>query len=420
MRTTSLSEPQAAVLAGLDTMQGLQAARILARHGIPVIAIATDRHHHACRTRVCREIVIAETKTDSLIATLREIAAALPARAVLYPCHDEAVARISRHRDALAAGYHVLLPEPATVEMLTEKTRLYEFARAHGFLVPGTHLLHDRGDAERAAEGLRFPAILKPSRRSKTWDEKTKSKAYRVESAAELLRTYDVVGNWAPVLLAQEWIEGGDDALWSYNGYFDGNGIPVAGFVARKLRQWPPRAGSSCLGEEARNDVVRDEAVRLLRLAGYRGLGYVEMKRDARTGEHYLVEVNVGRPTGRSAIAEAGGVELLYSMYCDALGLPLPDAREQSYRGVKWLDLRHDVQSALHYWRRGELTAGEWWRSIRGRKAHAVWSWSDPAPFAWDLWRVVGLALSARERARRNHETPVAGGPAAHGGGRAR
>ena len=40
-------------------------------------------------------------------------------------------------------------------------------------------------------------------------------------------------------------------------------------------------------------------------------LGYVEAKRDVRTGRHYLIEPNIGRPTGRSAIAEAGGVELL-------------------------------------------------------------------------------------------------------------
>ena len=59
-------------------------------------------------------------------------------------------------------------------------------------------------------------------------------------------------------------------------------------------------------------------------------------------------------------------MELLYTMYCDVLGWPLPENREQKYEGVKWISLRRDVQSAFHYWRRGNLTLREWWRSWRG------------------------------------------------------
>lgn len=71
------------------------------------------------------------------------------------------------------------------------------------------------------------------------------------------------------------------------------------------------------------------------------------MKRDPETGRQYAIEANVGRPTGRSAIAEAGGVELLHTMYCDVAGLPLPNGRTQTYKGTKWIDVRHDLQSAF-------------------------------------------------------------------------
>ena len=119
------------------------------------------------------------------------------------------------------------------------------------------------------------------------------------------------------------------------------------------------------------------------------------MKRDQRTGKHYIIEPNIGRPTGRSAIAEAGGVELLYTKYCDLLALPLPPNREQKYIGTKWIYLRHDAQSALYYWWKGELTLADWWRSIRGRKWDAVFSWNDQAPFWYDLWAsLMNLAKS--------------------------
>jgi predicted ATP-grasp superfamily ATP-dependent carboligase len=126
------------------------------------------------------------------------------------------------------------------------------------------------------------------------------------------------------------------------------------------------------------------------------------MKQDRRTGKHYIIEPNIGRPTGRSAIAEAGGVELVYSNYCDALGWPLPEKRQQKYTGVKWIYLRRDIQSALYYWRRGELTLGEWWRSWQGKKAYAVYSWSDPAPFMADLFRALNLALLARNNKKKD------------------
>ena len=99
-----------------------------------------------------------------------------------------------------------------------------------------------------------------------------------------------------------------------------------------------------------------------------------------------IIEPNIGRPTGRSPIAEAGGVELVYTMYCDALGRPLPAGREQKYSGVKWIYLRWDLQSAFVHWWRGDLTIADWYRSIRGKKAYALFSLTDPGPFLWDLW----------------------------------
>jgi predicted ATP-grasp superfamily ATP-dependent carboligase len=198
------------------------------------------------------------------------------------------------------------------------------------------------------------------------------------------------------MLMVQDWVEGSDETLYSCNCYFDRDSEPLVSFIARKIRQWPPATGTACISVECRNDEVLEESMRLFRSVGYRGLGYLEMKQDSRTGKHYIIEPNIGRPTGRSAISEAGGVELLYTMYCDAVGLPLPTNREQTYRGVKWIAVRRDLQSSFWYWRRGELTAREWWRSIRGRKAYALFSWRDPLPFWADLARCAGILGRAR------------------------
>jgi len=92
----------------------------------------------------------------------------------------------------------------------------------------------------------------------------------------------------------------------------------------------------------------------------------------------------VGRPTGRSAIAERAGVELVYTAYRDAAGLPVPRT-PQRYVGAKWVDVRRDLQAAFVGHRNGQLTVRDWAASLRGPRAHAIWSASDPLPFAVDL-----------------------------------
>ncbi|MDZ7267820.1 MAG: carboxylate--amine ligase [candidate division KSB1 bacterium] len=380
-----------AIVIGLDCITGLQTARILARHHVPVIALAKEPAHYCCRTRVCERILAVNTATEELVQALETLGPRLPHPAVLFPCTDMSVLLLSRHRQQLDAWYRLALPPAETVEMLMDKQRFYTHAQQAGLPIPATFFLHNRAEAVAAAEQLRYPCILKPPLKTPRWERNTRAKVYKAANVAELLALYERCSPWAEVLMAQEWIAGSDAQLYSCNCYFNAQSEPLVTFVARKLRQWPPETGTSCLGEECRNDEVLQVTLQLFRSVNYHGLGYVEMKQEARTGRHYLIEPNIGRPTGRSAIAEAGGVELLYTAYCDMLGRPLPAQRTQTYRGVKWIYLRRDVQSAFHYWRRGELTLRDWWRSVRGPKGYAVFSWRDPLPFLSDLFRVFRL-----------------------------
>jgi predicted ATP-grasp superfamily ATP-dependent carboligase len=302
----------------------------------------------------------------------------------------------------------VVLPEPETVELLVDKARFYSFAQQEGLPISPTFFLRSRADAIQVAKHLPYPSILKPSTRSVEWVQHTKLKAFNVANAEHLLALYDHYHAWADVLIAQEWIEGSEASHYTCNVYFDSNSEPLVTFVSRKLRQWPPGTGYGSLAEECRNDIVLNETVRLFRRVNYTGLGYLEMKRDERSGRYFIIEPNIGRPTGRSALAEASGVELLYTMYCDAVGLPLPSNRTQRYQGMKWIHLRRDIQSALYYWRRGDLTLREWWLSWRGPKTEALFSWSDPAPFLADLFGAARVYLSPAERNKRNYRRPAA------------
>jgi predicted ATP-grasp superfamily ATP-dependent carboligase len=388
----------AAVVVGLDCITGLQTARILAARGVQVVGVAADPRHFACRSRAVSRLVIAPAAGQPLLAALGALVHDEPP--VLFPCTDAAVATLSAGRDQLAGRYRLLLASHEVVERLMDKRAFGSYATAHGLPVPRTIALLSRTDAERAADELEFPVALKPALKTPRWQRHTTAKAFEVADPSALLDLYDRCAGWADELIAQEWVVGGADCLYSCNAYFDADARPLAAFVSRKLRQWPPSTGTSCLGEEARNDEVLAETLRLFQGAGFHGLAYLEMKRDARTGRHLIIEPNVGRPTGRSAIAEAGGVELLMTAYCDGAGLPLPAeaARTQTYGGAKWIYLRHDAQAAWYHWRRGALPARAYLRSISGRKIDAVWAPDDPLPFVFDLWRAARKRLARQRR----------------------
>ena len=380
-----MSTGAAGVVVGLDCITGLQSARILSGHGVPVIGLVNDDRSFAARTRVCGQVLRCDLFGDGFVEELERLGPQLPSKAVLFPCTDLTVQLISLHRDRLAPWYHVLLPKHEAVQLLLDKASFLQHALDRGLAVPRTVLVRNRTDAHRAAQTLSFPCVLKPPVKTPLWQAGTAAKVIRVGTGGELLRVYDRVHDWADVLVAQEWVVGGEDSLYSCNAYFDRSSRPLVTFVARKLRQWPVDTGTSCLGEECRNDDVQAETVRLFSSVNFHGLAYLEMKRDERTGRHFIIEPNVGRPTGRSAIAEAGGVDLLYTAYCDATGQPLPPNLVQRFTGVKWIDDRRDLQASVqHLWRR-ELTVRQWWASVSGRKAHAVWSRSDPLPFVLDV-----------------------------------
>jgi len=359
-------------------------------------------------TRVCQQILFTNTSNGELVTLLIKIGLKLDQKAVLYPCEDKNVMVVSRNREKLSRLYHIVLPDKHIVEMLMDKVQFYKYAQQNGFPIPRTFFIENHRDAKMAAQELNFPCVMKPAHRTSEWEQNTTLKAFKVENVESFWEVYDRYHQWTKFFIAQEWIEGDDQTLYSCNCYFNKEGKPVATFIARKIRQWPPRTGQSSLGVECKSPEVLNECLRLFKKVNFKGLGYIEFKKDVRTGKYFIIEPNIGRPTGRSAIAEAGGVDLLYAMYCDVLNRELPKNLQQKYIGVKWIHLRRDFQSALYYWRNGELSIKDWIRSWKGPKAFAVFSTSDPLPFLGDIYRSIKLYLSPSERQKRTPQIPSA------------
>lgn len=376
-----------AVIVGMASVVGLQTARILADAGVPVIGLVGDPRHFAARTRACRSVIEADVHGPGLIHALAELGPRLDRQAVLVPATDQAVLRVSEHRAELAPWYRIPMPDHATVTALADKRAFAELTESLGLPTPATRVITDRRSAARAAEELSFPVVVKPSVKSTQWRVVTSAKVCLVDQPADLLPLVDKTMHTSDALVAQEFVGGGDDQLFTCNTYFGLDHEPLITFTSRKRRQWPPGLGVASYAEPHPDPEVRDSAVELFREVRFTGLGYLEVKRDPGTGRLLLIEANVGRPTGRSAMAEACGVPLLMTMYADAAGLPLPpaSARRQPAGGPNWVDLRRDTLAAWHDSRQGNLRLRDWAKDLTGPHVHAVWSGRDPLPFAHEM-----------------------------------
>src|SRR5882672_2909077 len=85
--------PPYAVIVGLDTLGGLQSARIMAGHEVPVVGIARNLAHFACRTKACKRIIGADTASNDCVNALRALGPEFVQKAVLFPCTDKKWAR---------------------------------------------------------------------------------------------------------------------------------------------------------------------------------------------------------------------------------------------------------------------------------------------------------------------------------------
>jgi predicted ATP-grasp superfamily ATP-dependent carboligase len=273
-------QPYVIVIA-LDSLAGLQTARIFHDRGVPVIGIAQDPRHWACKTNACEKIVASRLDSQELVSTLQTIGPELGQRAVLVPCSDISVATVSTNRALLTEWFHIRLPAHRTVATLASKRGFVDFANTHGLPIPQSYIIRNRDDATAAADCIPYPCVIKPTRRSEAWDKGVRAKALKVGSRSEFMSIYEQVHLCTDTLIAQEWIEGTNGDLFSCNCYYDRASRPLVTFVARKIRQWPPIVGISSLGEEVRNDTVLQQALKLFEAANYEGLGYVEIKQDA-------------------------------------------------------------------------------------------------------------------------------------------
>jgi D-aspartate ligase len=339
-----------------------------------------------------------------LAQALLACAQAIGQRCILIPTNDDATQFVAEQAGSLRESF--IFPErsPELVRSLCSKKLMYFLARKHQVPTPETSFPQCRRDVIEFMERATFPIMLKAIDGSRL-SQRTGRKMFIVRTKSELLETYDRAEDpTAPNLMLQEYIPGGDDVVWMFNGYFDRDSECLLGFTGKKIRQCPIHTGATSLGICLKNEAVEQLTRRFMREIGYRGILDIGYRFDARDGLYKVLDINprIGA-TFRLFVGERG-MDVARALYYDLTGGAVqPDyARE----GRKWIAEDLDFVSLVSYLQEQSITLKQWWTSSVGIEECAYLAADDLVPILpMCLSRVAELCRRIYSRFR---QPPVA------------
>jgi predicted ATP-grasp superfamily ATP-dependent carboligase len=370
-------------------------ARTLGRLGVHVYGVHGDGRSPAARSRYWRENLVwrtigsaPEASLDALLALGRR----LGSQPLLVPTDDGSCLFVADNAATLRESFRFPDQPAGLARTLSSKEGMYHACRAHGIPTPETVFPRTRDEVVAFARNADFPVMLKPIENRVEQRQRADMRMAVVEDAATLLRLYDQMETPdAPNLMLQEYIPGGPENIWMFNGYFDAASQCLYGRTGRKLRQYPAYTGVTSLGVCMTNEAVAEQTRAFMGAVGYRGILDIGYKHDARSGEYKLLDVNPRVGSTFRLFVDSAGMDVVRAMYLDLTGQRVTPG--QPIEGRKWVVENFDPVSAVRYVRDGRLTPGEWLRSFRGVQEGSWFARDDMGPFAAMGWRSLETAF---------------------------
>lgn len=376
-----VSEPIPVILLGGDII-AVSVARSLGTAEIPVWALGDAESDVVGHSRYCTSFVDLGSGPGVQERWLDWLCNRPIGKAVVFPCCDDGLELIGRHRSTLVErGCLPIEANDEVVLAMLDKLKTYDLAREAGTEVPRHFAVEslDQLDQALVASAVEFPCAVKPLH-SHLFARRygANKKVFVVHDRSQLVEACTELAGHQLRTMVTEIIPGPEDAYCSLHTYLDEDGEPLVLLTKRKLRQYPVGFGMGTYHVTDWNEEVARVGVQFCRGVGIRGVANPEFKWDARDGRLKLIECN-HRFTMSSDLVRRVGINLPLVAYNRLLARPVPQVN--GYRqGVHLWAPSADLQAFRDARRQGELTAREWVGSLLHRQHHALFDKSDPGP----------------------------------------
>ena len=365
-----------AVVIGL-CKHGLYLTRNFARHGVPVIAIASDLSPPSARTRYGHKIRCDDINGLPLIATLNSLKQHVPLGTPIFPTNDKIVDTLLAHYEALSSHFRLPFPNSDLVTRLKDKVVLDQLATQGGLPVPQSHSIRSLEDLARHQEAILFPVAVKPTLPMSSF------KSRRCETFGELKAQVETSAALGEPLIVQEWIDGDDRAIMFGAYYIGRDGACLTEYAGRKLMSYPPVTGHAAATESSDIGYRLAEGLKFLQDTGYWGLCSIEYKGMSPERAKFI-EVTVGRCDWWIMCCGINGVDIPMAAYNDLAEARIPFSNSQTSQFV-WHDIDHSLPVLIENVISGRWSLREALIFLMRPKKDSVFDLHDICPFLCSL-----------------------------------
>ena len=294
------------------------------------------------------------------------------------------------HVETLLQEYRFHRQPPGLTRALSNKKLLYSLCKQKSIFTAETIFPQSRADVLQFIEKGIFPVMLKGID-TVALQKRVGVRMVIIKDAKTLLRRYDAMETpGEQSLMLQEYVPGGAENVWMFDGYFDADSNCRFGITARKLRQYPPYTGMTSLGECNSNPPLFAQIKDFMKAVGYRGILDIGYKYNPANGKYYLLDPNPRLGCSFRLFVDTLDMDVVKALYCDLTGQPIQTG--ELVEGRKWLVEPFDIVSSWRYFRDGNLKFSDWLHSFRGVKETQWFARNDMRPF-WSVWKFTAKTI---------------------------
>lgn len=389
------------VISAGDSPAAYDIVRSLGREGISSAVASSQKDDMAYRSKYCSGSVPllpfgSDTEGENLERLIR-FAQQQSAPPVLYYASDPELSFVRRNRETLEQWYRFLLPTDFVLECLFNKVLFSSFANAYRLPVPTTVVAHDVTELPQLLSSVEFPCIVKPAF-SEDWQWDTaeqwkrfgpyKKALHRMTSADELMSFCNALPKRQSGFLIQSYIDGRDESIYSFHGYFDEQSNCQGYFVGRKIRTYPPHTGGSTFIQTCHHPMLAELSIKFLQRIRFQGVVKIDYKWDSRDNEFKILEINP-RYNLWEVLGAYAGVNLVYLAYRHQQGLTsVPQFKYKE--NVRLLYFKQDIRAFTEgYFPLREWSIVRYVKSLFQKNHFRVWDVRDVAPFFFSTFNFV-------------------------------
>lgn len=417
------TQPPAVVLSFGGHAEAYDIVRALGMENIPSVVASPQRYNIASFSRTCvGRIVLPEHNSSDDEQILEELigySQGKGVRPVLYYVSDPELSFVRRFRRRLETYFRFLLPSDEILECLFNKVLFSEFAIRHSLPVPPTIVVRNISTLPEILHSIKMPCIVKPAYSEDwVWDTPQqwsrfgpyKKALRRFTSASELTAFCEALPKRETGFVIQSYVDGSEETITSFHGYFDERSNCLGHFVGRKIRTYPPHTGGSTYVQTVHLPEVAEKSIRYLQDIGFRGIVKIDYKWDSVRHRFSLLEINP-RYNLWVLVGAHAGVNLSAVAYRHQQGEIVEHCRSY-HDDTRLLYFKQDFRAFIDGYRSmGEWTWKSYIQSLLTKKQYRVFLREDPMPFLVSLLRffkrIVIRVMTLNHRLNEFHKKPA-------------